>query len=179
MLKIFKDRFLYDWFKYLLVVILSIFLWSFAFNLYHKPNEEETLRIFYSGEIKESIEDDLLDVYIEDGINFVDTDYMDTSSIIFNEKYNLVALTISEIVIVKKSVAELTYLEDSFMKLDDNYGLTYLVQEGNNYGLVINSNVKNKLDKYFIFSDDEYVILFSNTLDINIITKFMNWVNNV
>ena len=157
--KLFKERLSYDWVYYVVVVILAISVWFYAFKLYHLPKKYEKLEIFFGGTVNDySFEKDALEKLQDEGVLKVSISSIATSDKAFANKYDIVGLNNSDIVLVPLSIATKTACSLTFIELDDDYNCPYFTQEGKNYGLIIN---KDLLSKYFIFDNEDYVIMIN------------------
>ena len=145
-----------DWIKYLVVIILSVALWIWVFGLYHAPKETEKLEVFYGGVVRdydfEQVACDALDGVKTVGISSA----YPWSGNSFEQKYQLVALTASDVVIVPEQVAHETDCKRVFLELD-GMGVPF-EQEGVKYGVYLSAERKEALSPYFEFEYDEYVV---------------------
>ena len=157
--KTFKARLSYDWIYYVSVVILSIVIWMAAFSLYHMPKNYEKLTIFFAGNVIDySFEDDAK-AHLEDkGVLQVEIASCATDSFAFENKYNVVGLNNSDLVLVPISISNKTACSLTFVEINDNYDCSYFTQENKNYGIVVK---KDLLSKYFTFNDEDYVVMIN------------------
>lgn len=154
--KRFRETISSEWIKYLIVLILSIALWFWVFGLYHAPKDTEKIELFFAGEVKDySFEDKAC----------AEFDYLKSVSISaaypwtgnsFEQKYSLVALTASDVVIVPEEVAKETECKRAFVELS-GLGEPF-VQEDVAYGVYLSEEAKQKLAPYFGFDYERYVV---------------------
>ncbi len=156
MKKRFLDSLPSDWVKYLIIVIVSVVLWVWVFGLYHAPKETEKLEVFFAGEVKDHSFEDVAAKAV-DGVKKV------TLSVAypwwgnaFDEKYSVVALTASDVVIVPEEIAKDTDCKRAFAELS-GMGEPF-VQEGVQYGAYLSKERKEELSAYFKFEYENYVV---------------------
>lgn len=157
MKKRFLDSLPSDWIKYLVVILLSVLLWVWVFGLYHAPKETEKLEVFYAGAVKDyAVEETTADAL---GLKLVSISsaYPWTGNA-FDEKYSLVALTASDVVIVPKEVADETDCERAFEPMREGIEGESYSRNGVRYGVYLSSERKQALSAYFEFEYDEYIV---------------------
>ena len=156
MKKKFFDSLPHDWVKYIAVIILSVALWIWVFGLYHAPKETEKLEVFFGGVVKDY---DFEEIACEavDGVKTVSVSsaYPWTGNS-FEQKYSLVALTASDVVIVPEAVAKETDCKRAFAELS-GIGEPF-EQEGVKYGVYLSAERKEELSPYFEFEYEQYVV---------------------
>ena len=157
MKKRFLDSLPTDWVKYLVVIILSIALWVWVFGLYHAPKESEKLEVFYAGVVA-NYDFERVAADAVDGVKSVSVSsaYPWTGNS-FDQKYSLVALTASDVVIVPEDVAAETDCKRAFEPITDIAGRAF-AQEGVQYGVYLPAEKKEALSAYFEFEYDEYIV---------------------
>lgn len=154
----------YSWYWYFIVVIVACALWTVLFQVYHAPTAEESMYVFFAGNVvDDSFKNDVQTLLADDGVILVNVSSINPNDRAFYTKYNAMGLNNSNVVIVPQSVAESTLCEGSFVELTDNYGCQTFVQEGVTYGLYLSDQVKTELLKYFEFSQERYVVFVSDT----------------
>ena len=153
--KRFRETFPSEWVKYVVVVILSVALWIWAFGLYHAPKETEKIELFYAGEVRDfAFEKEAADAF--DELKSVEISYADPSmGIAFEQKYSVVALSVSDVVLVPESVANVTDCKRAFVEIS-GIGEPF-VQEGKSYGVYLSDVAKKRLGAYFKFREERYV----------------------
>ena len=155
MKKRFVDSLSSDWIKYVLVIILSVALWIWVFGLYHAPKETEKLEVFFAGVVKDYQFEDAAEQAI-DGVKSVSiSSAYPWAGNSFDQKYSLVALTNSDVVIVPEEVAKETDCKRAFEKT--HIAGTLFEQDGVAYGVYLPAEAKEKLKPYFEFEYEEYV----------------------
>ena len=156
MKKRFLDSLPFDWVKYLIVIILSVVLWIWGFGLYHAPKETEKLEVFFAGAVTDyAFEEDAADAL--DGVKKVSLSvaypwWGNT----FDQKYSVVALTASDVVIVPEEIAKDTDCKRAFAEIT-GMGQPF-VQEDVQYGVYLSAERKQELSAYFKFEYEEYVV---------------------
>lgn len=159
MKKRFLTRLAYDWIIYLLVAILSVFAWSFAFRVYHSPKPYESLYIFVGADVKDrSFESLAKSVLSSDGVELVEVRSAQPNDVVFSQKYGVVGLNNCDVVIVPQSVASSTHCEAYFVEWHISCGLSEFSQQSKPYGVVLENEQKAKLSKYFEFTEENYVV---------------------
>ena len=154
-----KQRFLdswpRDWVKYLVIVVVSVALWMWVFGVYHAPKETEKLEVFFGGVVKDyDFEEVAADAV--DGVKKVTLSVAyPWAGNAFDQKYSVVALTVSDVVIVPEKVAKETDCKRAFAEL--SVGVPF-VQEGVQYGAYLPAARKEELSAYFAFEYEEYVV---------------------
>ena len=144
-----------EWVKYVVVVILSVALWIWAFGLYHAPKDIEKIELFFAGEVRDfAFEKDAADAFEE--LKSVEISYADPSlGVAFEQKYSVVAMTVSDVVLVPESIANVTECKRAFVPI---YGLGEpFVQEDVAYGVYLSDAAKTRLGAYFKFREERYV----------------------
>ena len=165
--KSFKERFSYEWILYLLVLVISISGWTAIYGIYHSPKNYEKIDIFFAGVINDySFENEALKYLANTSLIEINISSSNTNDTSFNTKYNVVGLNNSDIVFIPKSIASKTKCEETFNEIDESYNQEFFIQEDKKYGIIIKNDVKEKLNKYFNFTSEEYVILF-NEISVN------------
>ena len=144
-----------EWVKYVVVVILSVALWVWVFGLYHKPKDTEKIELFFAGDVKDfAFEKDAADAF--DYLKRVEVSYENpSSSAAFEQKYSVVAFTLSDVVLVPESLADRKPCKGAFVPLS-GIGEPY-VQEEVAYGVYLSDSAKVRLSKYFVFTEERYV----------------------
>ena len=157
MKKRFLDSLPSDWVKYLIVIMLSVMLWLWVFGLYHAPKETEKLEVFFAGVVNDYDFEEVAANAV-DGVKTVSISvgYPWTGNS-FDEKYSLVALTASDVVIVPKEVADETDCARAFEPLEGINGEPF-VRNDVQYGVYLSAERKEALSAYFEFEYDEYVV---------------------
>ena len=146
-----------DWVKYLIVVLISVVLWMWAFGAYHAPKKTEKLEIFFAGSMKNYAVESLAAEALE-GVKKVSVSSENPrTGVTFEQKYTYVAATTSDVVIVPKEVATETDCEHSFEILTGTFDNPYEVG-GVQYGVYLSEERKAALSEYFDFEYDEYVV---------------------
>lgn len=175
-----NNQFAYNWIYYLLVVIISIASWVFAFNMYHLPKDYESIKLFYSGTV---IDYDFKDKVLDNFDNIVSFEIQSANpdDNVFKSKYSLVGFNGCDVLLLTLDVIEQTACEEVFVELEDNYGLSYYVQQDKNYGIILSNENKNNLSSYFEFKETDYVITIAassvNAGDItNNAYDFIKWI---
>ena len=157
MKKRFLDSLPSDWVKYLVVIIVSVLLWVWVFGLYHAPKDSEKLEVFYAGVVKDyTFEEVAADALPGVKTVSVSSAYPWTGNS-FEQKYSLVALTASDVVIVPEEVAVETECKRAFEPIEGIAGKAF-VQEGVQYGVYLSEEAKQALGAYLEFEYDEYVV---------------------
>ncbi len=156
MKKRFLDSLPSDWIKYLVVIVLSVFLWLWVFGLYHAPKETEKLEVFYAGVVNDYEVEDIAAEAVGVKLVSISSAYPRTGNA-FDEKYSLVALTASDVVIVPKEIADETDCERAFEPIVGIEGEAYN-RNGVQYGVYLSSERKQALSAYFTFEYDEYIV---------------------
>ena len=145
-----------EWVKYFVVVILSIALWIWGFGLYHAPKDTEKIVLFFAGEVKNyAFETDAADAFEELKTVSISAAYPWTGNA-FDQKYSVVGLTASDVVIVPESVAMDTDCATAFVPLE-GLGEPF-EQKDVAYGVYLSDAVIKKLSRYFVFREDRYVV---------------------
>lgn len=169
-----KNSIEYDWIYYLIGAVFSIIFWILMFRIYHEPKNNEKIMIFYAGEIKDyKLEKDGLN----DGIKRIELSSINPSMKTFKQKYELVGLNNSDIVIVPISIANDTACSLTFKELTSFSAHSMYTQESKNYGIVLNDSDKERLSLYFEFTSEEYVILIKDN-NKEIVVDFIKWLIN-
>lgn len=155
MKKRFLDSLPRDWVKYLIIIVVSVMLWTWIFGVYHAPKETEKLEVFFGGVVKDyDFEEVAADAV--DGVKKVTISvaypWADNA---FDQKYSVVGLTVSDVVIVPEKVAKETDCKRAFAEL--SVGVPF-VQEGVQYGAYLPAARKEELSAYFAFEYEEYVV---------------------
>ena len=146
-----------DWIKYLLVVILAIVLWMWAFGAYHAPKKTEKLEVFFAGSVKSYAFQDVAADAI-DGVKKVSiSSEKPEMGLVFKQKYVNVAQTSSDVVIVPEEVAKDTECKYAFEVLEGIKGEPF-VQEGVQYGVYLPEESLLTLSEYFELDYGRYVI---------------------
>ena len=171
-----------EWVKYVVVLILSVALWVWAFGMFHAPSDIEKIEVFFAGEVKNySFEKDAADAF--DSLKSVQlravSPQMGTS---FNQKYTMVGLASSDVVIVPESVAEKTDCASVFLPLQ-GFGESFCQGEGENtvaYGVYLSDAVIARLSPYFVFEEGRYVVFaVASSVNAGKITdhsiRFIEW----
>ena len=157
MKKKFLDSLPSNWIKYLLVIIVSMVLWIWAFGLYHAPQKTEKLEVFFGGTVKSYAFEDVAADAIE-GVKLVSvSSEKPWSELIFKQKYTNVTLTASDVVIVPEEVAKETQCEYAFNEISEIEGEPF-VQEGIQYGVYLPKEKMEVLSEYFEFEYEAYVV---------------------
>ena len=178
-----KKRFLEtlpsDWVKYLIALILSVALWMWVFGLYHAPKETEKIELFFAGEVKDyDFEKVATDAFDELKTVTISSAYP-WSGNSFDQKYSVVALTASDVVIVPEEVANETECKRSFVDLTEVEG-KHFVQEDVAYGIYLSDETMEKLGAYFVFEYDRYVVFavaasMNSGQATNLSIEFIEW----
>ena len=144
-----------EWVKYVVVVILSVALWIWAFGLYHAPKKTEKIQLFFAGDVTDfSFEKVAADAFEE--LKSVEISYADPSlGVAFEQKYSKVALSVSDVVLVPESIAEQTECKRAFAVIE-GIGESF-IQEEVAYGVYLSDEAKLRLGKYFKFREERYV----------------------
>lgn len=167
-----------EWVKYLVVVILSVALWVWGFGLYHAPKDTEKIELFFAGEVKNySFETDAANAFEELKTVSISTAYPWMEST-FQQKYSLVGLTASDVVIVPESVAKDTECAGAFVPLE-GLGEAF-VQKGIAYGVYLSDAVIEKLSRYFVFREERYVAFAAGSSvnsgkETDLSIRFIEW----
>ena len=153
--KRFRDTFPSEWVKYVVVLILAVALWVWAFGMYHAPKKTERIELFFAGEVRDfAFEKDAADAFEE--LKVVEVSYGDPSlGVAFEQKYSVVALSISDVVLVPESIAKQTECKRAFAEISD-VGESF-IQEGIAYGVYLSDGAKERLSRYFKFREERYV----------------------
>ena len=152
-----NNQFAYNWIYYLLVIIISIASWTFAFNIYHLPKDYESIKMFYSGSVKDySFKEKVLEHF--DNIVSFEIQSANPEDNVFNSKYSVVGFNGCDVLLLTYEVINQTACEEVFVELNDNYGNDYFVQQNKNYGIILSNDNKNNLSSYFDFKETDYVI---------------------
>jgi len=153
--KRFFERLPSEWVKYVVVVILSVALWIWAFGLYHAPKENEKIELFFAGEVRDfAFEKEAADAF--DELRSVEISYADPSlSVAFEQKYSVVAMTVSDVVLVPESIATVTECKRAFVPIS-GIGEAFM-QEDIAYGVYLSDAAKARLGAYFKFREERYV----------------------
>ena len=114
----FRESLPSNWVKYVVAAILSVALWIWVFGLYHAPKETEKLELFYAGEIKDYAFEDVAMKAFDDLKSVSISNAYPWSGNAFDQKYSVVALTASDVVIVPESVAKETDCKRAFAELE-------------------------------------------------------------
>ncbi len=169
-----KNSIEYDWIYYLIGIVFSVIFWIFMFRIYHEPKSNEKIMIFYAGEIRDyKLEKDGL----TDGVKKIEISSINPSMNTFKQKYEVVGLNNSDVVIVPISIANDTACSESFKELDNYTTHTMYVQESKNYGIILSDSDKERLSVYFEFASGEYVVLIKDN-DKEIVNDFIKWLLN-
>lgn len=154
----------YDVPFYILVVFLSIIVWTASFNLLHYPKSNECVYLFYAGTVKDySIESEFKDSVESKELRKVSIMSCDTSINAFETKYQAMGLSKCDLCLVPYSVMETTYCEDSYLPIS-SYSVNVpeneelFIQEEVSYGIVINDITRAKLSNYFNLTEEDYVL---------------------
>ena len=144
------------------------------FRIYHEPKNNEKIMIFYAGDVVDyKIEKDGL---IE-GLKKIELSSINPSMKTFKQKYELVGLNNSDIVIIPISIANNTACSESFKELEVYSNHEMYIQESHNYGIILNESDRDRLSSYFTFTSEEYVLLINdNNKEITI--SFIKWLLN-
>ena len=153
--KKFRESLPSNWVKYVVAAILSVALWIWVFGLYHAPKETEKLELFYAGEIKDYAFEDVAMKAFDDLKSVSISNAYPWSGNAFDQKYSVVALTASDVVIVPESVAKETDCKRAFAELE-GVGEPY-IQEGIAYGVYLPESTRERLKDYFVFGTERYV----------------------
>ena len=145
-----------EWLKYLIVIVLSVGIWAFAFGMYHAPRAYEKISLFFAGNVKNYMFENLAEERFGDlrQVSIVSSDPADKT---FVHKYELVAFNDSDVVIVPESIAAQTYCEESFIEMTVEGELYY--QEGIAYGVYLPASAQTALGEYFAFTEERYVVM--------------------
>ena len=176
--KTLRDSLPSEWIKYVVVVILSVVLWLWVFGLYHAPKETEKINLFYAGEVESfTFEKDAANAF--DFLKLVELSSADPSmGDAFNQKYSVVALTVSDVVLVPESIAADTRCDRTFQPIS-GIGEPF-TQDGVEYGVYLSEEAKERLKKYFRFREERYVA-FAPAASVNAgkvtdhAIKFIEW----
>ncbi|HCJ01261.1 MAG TPA: hypothetical protein DIC18_03480 [Clostridiales bacterium] len=157
MKKRFRDSLPSEWLKYLVVTILCVVLWMWFFGMYHSPKDTEKIEVFFAGHVKsgnafESLAEKQFD-YLK-SVSIASADPARKNA--FQQKYETVGFTMSDVVIVPESVANATQCETAFAELTD-MGEAY-IQNEISYGVYIPEEKKTWLAQYFDFTEERYVV---------------------
>ena len=150
--------------KYVVVILLSVAIWIWAFGLYHAPKATEKIALLFAGEVRDfAFEKDSADAFEE--VKLVEVSYADPSlGVAFEQKYSVVALSVSDVVLVPESIAMQTECKRAFAELPDIEDP--FVQEGITYGSYLSDAAKERLSKYFKFREERYVA-FASAASVN------------
>ena len=144
-----------DWLKYVVAAILSVAMWIWIFGVYHAPKETEEIELFYAGAMRDySFEDVAANAFDALKKVSVSTAYPE-SGYAFDQKYSVVALTSSDVVLVPESVAKETDCKRAFLEIS-GIGEPF-VQEGVAYGVYLSPQATERLGAYFVFGEERYV----------------------
>ena len=176
--KRFRETLPAEWVKYVVVVILSVALWIWAFGLYHAPKDTEKIKLFFAGEVRDfAFEKVAADAF--DELKAVEISYADPSlGVAFEQKYSVVALSVSDVVVVPESVAHDTACKRAFTPISE-IGEPF-VQEEVAYGVYLSDEAKARLGAYFKFREERYVA-FAPAASVNAgkktdhSMKFIEW----
>ena len=179
MRKRFLDSLPSDWVKYVIVVVLSIVLWFWVFGLYHAPKETEKIELFYAGEVKDYAFEELSADAFDELKSVTISSAYPWSGNAFEQKYSVIALTASDVVIVPEEVAKETDCKRAFIDLSEVEG-EHFVQEDVAYGIYLSEETKEKLSPYFVFSYDRYVVFavaasMNSGQATNLSIEFIEW----
>ena len=154
----------YDWYKYLIVIVVACFAWVTAFRIYHAPTPQQSLYIFFGGNVADySWENDVTDKLSADGVKLTKLVSANPNDRVFLEKYNSVGLNSCDVIIVPLSVAENTGCYMTFVPVSQTFGCDVFSQDGVDYGLYLPEQSKTLLLKYFDFCAEPYVVFVSAT----------------
>ena len=176
--KTLRDSLPSEWIKYVVVVILSVVLWLWVFGLYHAPKDAEKIEFFFAGEVTDyTFEKEAAAVF--DDIKKVEISAADPSlGVAFNQKYSVVALSVSDVVVVPESIAKETECKRAFVVIE-GVGEPF-VQEEVSYGVYLSDEAMARLGKYFKFKEERYVA-FAPAASVNAgretdhSIKFIEW----
>lgn len=180
MSKRFRDSLPSDWLKYLVVAVVVVFLWVWAFDLYHDPKDTEKISLFFAGEVKSAsdFEESAKKEFPYLKSVGVSSAHPDTGNA-FKQKYSSVALVYADVVIVTETVAGQTKCSTFFTEWSGS-GEPY-VQEEHTYGAYLSEEATEKLSAYFIFNASERYVVFAVAASVNAGEKtdhaiqFMEW----
>ncbi len=166
----------------IIISLLVILMWYFAFNMLHYPKNYESIYIFYAGDVNDySITDVIKDELNDNNIRSIEIVQSNPNDKIFESKYDLVCFNKCDIAIIPKDVADHTACYTCYEELTNYYGLDTYTQDSIVYGLILNDAIKDKLDNYFTFDNSEYILFVCqnsvNYQDMtNNVSKLMEWI---
>ena len=153
--KRFKDTFSSEWVKYVVVIVLSVVIWVAAFGLYHAPKEHEKIELFFAGKVKDYAFAEIAKRSSKEIKKVEISSSNPAEAIPFGQKYRVVGLNGSDVVLVPQSVAESTDCKGSFLPLD---GIGEPFKQGEeSYGVFLPENAIDALSRYFAFGEERYV----------------------
>lgn len=174
----FKASLRTEWFKYLIVAVLSVVVWVFAFGMYHAPQAYEKISVFFAGNVKDySFEKVAADAFEE--LRKVELSSADPNANTFAHKYELVAFNGSDIVILPESVAAGTLCNGSFVVQEPCGEMFTQTEKDINggdvevaYGVYLPEEALAALGKYFTFGNERYVVLIpGSSLNAGTLTR--------
>ena len=160
MFKRFRDSLPTEWVKYVVVAILSIAIWIWAFGMYHAPKDTETIALFYAGNVQDyAFESEAKDAF--DYLKSVEVSSAnpDGDAYNFKQKYQVVALMASDVVIVPERIAKDTDCKVVFTELEGIDGKPFIPQDVDQaYGVYLPDHARDRLRRFFVFKDEPYVV---------------------
>ena len=152
--------------------VVFVFAVGLIFNLFHAPKSSESIYIFFAGKVRDySLETRSISEIADEGVKLCEISSALPADTVFPEKYRVVGLIGSNILIVPLETAEQTALAGTEFekfcggaelpgKLSDS--LEFFVRDGKNAGVFIDGALKEKLDPYFEFEErQKYVMMVS------------------
>jgi len=161
----FKASLRVEWFKYLIVIELSVAIWVFAFGAYHAPRSNEKIEVFFAGTVKDyTFEKVAQENFTE--LRSVQIASADPNANTFAHKYELVAFNACDVVILPESIASATLCKGSFIEQQpcgEMFTQTEMGTDGVEheviYGVYLPEKAVIGLGKYFEFTSERYVVL--------------------
>ena len=166
MSRTFRESLPSEWVKYLVVALLSIALWIWAFGLYHAPKATEKIELFFVGDVKNySFEKDAAEAF--DYLKKVEVSSANPNmGVAFEQKYSVVGMTASDVMLVPESIAVNTDCKRAFDVLQVTVGESF-IQEGVAYGVYLSEGAMQRLSNYFRFVDGERYVAFAPASSVN------------
>ena len=174
----FKSSLRSEWLKYLIVAVLSVAIWVFAFGMYHAPQAYEKISVFFAGTVKDyTFERMAANAF--DSLRKVEIASADPNANTFAHKYELVAFNGSDVVILPESIAAGTLCNGSFVEQEpcgEMFTQAEMDADGNEievaYGVYLPEAALAALGKYFAFGEERYVVLIpGSSLNAGTLTR--------
>lgn len=168
----FRESLPSEWVKYLVVAILAVVVWMWAFDLYHEPKDTEKIELFFSGEVRSA---DAFErsaraefPYLKSvGVSYAYPDAGNGNA--FKQKYGEIALLYADVVIITETVANQTQGEVFFAEWTGE-GEPYLQgkeEEKIAYGAYLSEEAMAKLSAYFVFNVSERYVVCAVAASVN------------